>query len=228
MKSVGFIRWNRCTAILRATLAEISLNAAKECRLKRKRIGIYAGSFDPVHAGHVAFGLRVLKVAKLDVVYFMPERNPRGKQVEHYGHRVAMVSRALRPYKKMQVLETVQMRFAVRSTMVRLREQFPEASFVFLLGSDAAKTLPSWPHIEQLLAESELCVALRKQDSKEEIMRLLQAIPVTPIKLWLIEGAEKEVSSSTIRTALSANKWASGLLKSVYNYARREWLYIRN
>ena len=44
------------------------------------RIGIYAGTFDPVHAGHVAFALQSLEAAKLDRVYFLPERRPRGKR----------------------------------------------------------------------------------------------------------------------------------------------------
>jgi cytidyltransferase-like protein len=62
----------------------------------QSRIGIYSGTFDPVHAGHMAFALQAMQEAKLDRLYFLPERRPRYKQgVEHFAHRVAMLERAI-------------------------------------------------------------------------------------------------------------------------------------
>lgn len=40
------------------------------------RIGIYSGSFNPVHAGHIAFALQALESANLKTIYFLPERRP--------------------------------------------------------------------------------------------------------------------------------------------------------
>jgi nicotinate-nucleotide adenylyltransferase len=73
--------------------------------MANNRIGIYSGTFDPVHSGHISFALQSLKAAKLDKVYFLPERRPRNKQqVEHFGHRVAMLKRAIKPYPEFNVL----------------------------------------------------------------------------------------------------------------------------
>src|SRR4051812_40769392 len=100
-----------------ARAAKCLLNAARVVRLKSKRIGIYAGTFNPVHTGHVAFALQAVKEANLDEVYFVPERQPRGKAgVEHFGHRVAMLKRALRPYKQFDVLELVDVNMTVNRT----------------------------------------------------------------------------------------------------------------
>ncbi|MDQ5963564.1 MAG: nicotinate-nucleotide adenylyltransferase [Patescibacteria group bacterium] len=196
--------------------------------LSPKRVGVFAGSFDPVHAGHITFTLQAIEVSQLDRVYFMPEREPRGKKTEYYGHRVAMLSRALRPYGRMFVLETVEKQFVVRRTLAHLRQQFPNARFVFLLGSDTAKGLTAWPHVKRLLGEGELCIALRKKDTKQEMHQALDLLPIPPAGLVLLEGVEKHVSSSSIRMALASGTGAIGLLKSVYYYARREWLYLHN
>ena len=78
------------------------------------RIGIYAGTFDPVHIGRVTFALQSLEAAKLDEVYFLPERRPRGKATpEHFGHRVGMLKRALEPHERLRVLELVDVNFSV-------------------------------------------------------------------------------------------------------------------
>ena len=191
-------------------------------------MGIYSGAFDPVHAGHVAFALRAAKRAKLDRVYVMPEREPRGKQSEHYGHRVAMIRRALRPYKHTAVLETVERRFTARRTLARLRQRFPSAQLVFLLGSDSAKGIGSWPHVEELMRQSEVCVALRRDDSEQDAIDIFSGLSVPPQRLWLMESSERHVSSSAIRVAIGTGKTALGMLKSVYNYARREWLYTHS
>src|SRR4051812_4657029 len=90
-----------------------------------KRIGIYAGTFDPVHSGHVSFALQALKAAELDKVYFLPERRPRNKQhVEHFGHRTAMLKRAAQPHSQFEVLEMVDISFSVERTLPKLQKQF--------------------------------------------------------------------------------------------------------
>src|SRR4051812_2046291 len=127
-----------------------------------KRIGIYAGTFDPVHAGHLTFALQALEAAKLDKVYFMPERRPRGKQhVEHFGHRVAMLRRAVRPYPQFDVLEMVDVSFSAERTLPALKNQFQDAQLVFLFGSDIIPGLQGWPSSGRFLKDNELVVGLR-------------------------------------------------------------------
>ena len=70
--------------------------------MSKVRIGIFAGTFDPVHAGHIAFALQAAEIAKLDEVVFIPERRPLSKSsTEHFGHRVAMIRQAIMPHSKL-------------------------------------------------------------------------------------------------------------------------------
>src|SRR5689334_19827674 len=98
------------------------------------RIGVYAGTFDPVHSGHLSFALQAQTEAKLDEVYFLPERMPRHKTgVEHYGHRVAMLKRAIEPHAALSLVELVDKRFTVNKTMPQLHRVFPDAKIALLM-----------------------------------------------------------------------------------------------
>lgn len=192
-----------------------------------KRIGIYAGTFDPVHAGHVSFALQALDAAALDEVYFLPERRPRNKQgIEHFGHRAAMLNRACRPHTKLKVLELEDVCFSVEHTLPRLRRRFPGAQLVLLAGSDVAQYLPFWSNAEQLLIDCELVVGVRAGHQTSAVRQLVSAWPRPPKALHLVDSFAAEVSSGTIREALRKRQAVRGLLPSVARYSDRHWLYV--
>jgi nicotinate-nucleotide adenylyltransferase len=195
--------------------------------LKSKRIGIYAGTFNPVHAGHIAFALQAVKEAKLDHVYFVPERQPRGKPgVEHFGHRVAMLRRAIRPYKQFDVLELVDVNLTVQRTLPKLQKQFKNHQLVFLFGSDAAVHIPHWPYAEQMLKTSELVVGLREKDMLKGVEAQIAAWEIPPLRTTIFESYAPGVSSRRVREALYRRSRAQGLLTSVERYSNHHWLYV--
>jgi nicotinate-nucleotide adenylyltransferase len=191
------------------------------------RIGIYAGTFDPVHAGHVAFALQSLKASKLDKVYFLPERRPRAKQhVEHFGHRVAMLRRAAKPYTQLEVMELVDVSFSVERTLPYLKSKFKADELVFLFGSDVALKLEEWPKIDRLLKSSELVIGLRGQSERAEIHRVVESWAVQPRAVTIFDSYAPDVSSGRIRAALRKRRSAKGMLKSVERYSDSNWLYV--
>lgn len=193
-----------------------------------KRIGIYGGSFNPVHAGHIAFALQAMQAAGLNELYFLPERRPRHKKsLEHFGHRVAMLNRAAKPYKQFKVMELPDLEFSVKRTIPRLREQLGTRSeLVFLMGSDVALHLPHWPHAEQLLTENELVVGLRSGQATDEFKKELTTWPVMPKAMTVFESFAPDVSSQQVRQALRRRQPARGLLASVQRYSNQHWLYV--
>lgn len=194
---------------------------------KTKRVGIYAGTFDPVHAGHISFALQAIEAAGLDVVYFMPERRPRGKQgVEHFGHRVAMLKKAVRPHKKLKVLELEDVSFAVKTSLPRLHKRFAGAQLSFLFGSDVAGYVAGWPNAERLLQTSELIVGMRAADSESELRQKIASWPIKPVDIHMFTSQAAHVSSRTVREALRERRYEPGLLKSVERYSNRNWLYV--
>jgi nicotinate-nucleotide adenylyltransferase len=191
-----------------------------------KRIGIYAGTFDPVHAGHVAFALQAVQAAGLNQLYFLPERRPRSKRyVEHFGHRVAMLREAARPHPQFSVLELPDTSFSVRYTLPRLRKRFGQAELFFLFGSDVVDRIQDWPQAERLL-KYELIIGLRGKDDSKALQQAIAGWSVQPQAVTLISSQAPSVSSGKIRRALRLGRKAPGSLPSVARYSNRHWLYV--
>jgi len=195
--------------------------------MSKPRVGIYAGTFDPVHSGHVAFALQSLKAADLDEVYFLPERRPRKKQgVEHFGHRAAMLERALGPHPGLKLLELEDNNFDVSRTLPRLKKRFPGVELVFLFGSDVVRGLEDWPGAAGLLEGAEIVIGIRSRDKRADMRRTVENWPGRPKSVLMFESHAPDVSSGIVREALRRRGQAPGLLTSVERYSGRHWLYV--
>jgi nicotinate-nucleotide adenylyltransferase len=193
-----------------------------------KRIGIFAGTFDPVHSGQVAFALAALEQAGLDRVYFLPERRPRHKKhVEHYGHRVAMVRRALAPHPRLEVLETDDISFTVRRTYRRLRSQFDGAQLVLLMGAEQLESLPAWPGADRLWTGCELVLALRAESNLAEVRTQLAGLPLATARVHLVPAPSPLVTEHAVQRGLRERRYVPGLLASVAHYSNHKWLYVQ-
>lgn len=191
------------------------------------KVGIYAGTFDPVHVGHISFALQAREAAQLDKVYFLPERRPAAKQgVEHFGHRVAMLQRASQPHPDFGVIELPDLKFTVKRTLPQLRKLFPEDQLVFLFGSDVAEKIADWPHVENLLQSCELVIGVRSQDDKQQLRDLISGWQTQPKLVTIFDSFAADVSSGSVREALQSRKSTKGLLKSVERYSDHHWLYV--
>jgi nicotinate-nucleotide adenylyltransferase len=191
------------------------------------KIGIYSGTFDPVHSGHISFALQALQVGQLDKVYFLPERRPRGKHnVEHFGHRVAMLKNATKPHPQFDVLEMIEPIFSIKRTLPALKLQFKGDQLVFLFGSDLIAGMEDWPNSDQLLRAGELIIGLRNDDERDTIKQVIATWKIHPSSVTIFSSHAPYVSSGKIRNAIRKRKPAKGLLRSVERYSGRNWLYV--
>lgn len=195
--------------------------------MKLKRVGIYSGVFDPVHSGHIAFALQAAEAARLDKIVFLPERRPRHKPgIEHFGHRVAMLRQAVKPYPNFSILELEDAQFTVKRTLPKLQKAFPDTELVLLMGSDVVVSLPEWPMVGQLLQSCEVVVGMRVGQTFDEVAALIGAWEQEPVALTIVESHAPDISASNIRDSLRNRQPAKGLLTSVARYARKHWLYV--
>lgn len=191
-----------------------------------RRIGIFSGSFDPVHKGHIAFALQAIEQADLDMVYFAPEVKPRRKpQVTHFGHRVAMLKLATRPYKNLGVLELPDRYFLSQVTLPKLQHRFPDSRLVLLLGSDLFMHLGHWPKVETMLGKIGLIIGARGAYEVSEALEVIHALPAQPLEFHVMDSVERHTSSAAIRADLIAGKPCSEITPSVAKYIRENWLY---
>lgn len=165
-----------------------------------KRIGIFAGTFDPVHRGHIAFALAALKQCALDKVVFMPEHSPRGKMgVSDFVHRLQMLKLAVRPHRTLHALRLDETQFTVAETLPALQQKYAGAQLVMLFGSDVVRTFGfRWPGLETLLAQVELAISLRAGEAETELADFLTTLAV-PIKATFVHGPHAHVSATKVR-----------------------------
>lgn len=194
----------------------------------RSRIGIYAGTFDPVHAGHVSFALHAMQMGHLDEVYFMPERMPRRKPgAAHYGHRVAMLRRAIKPHQDLRLLELVDKHFTLERTLPQLRRLFTGNKLVLLMGADVFVGVPLWAKRHDLLKDIEFVVSIRGQYELPVVLHTMQKLALPAPAVTVVDSMQPDVSSTQMRLALALNRPIKGLLPSVQRYANKEWLYVQ-
>ncbi|MBI3337871.1 adenylyltransferase/cytidyltransferase family protein [Candidatus Saccharibacteria bacterium] len=118
----------------------------------KSRIGIYSGTFDPVHDGHIAFANAALKQCNLDKIFFLVEPRPRRKQgVKAFEHRTEMVRLAIKNEHSLGSIVLNQQRFTPADTLPLLTERFKGADLYMLIGDDMLDHLAGWPHVECLL-----------------------------------------------------------------------------
>lgn len=192
-----------------------------------KNIGIFAGSFNPVHSGHIAFALQAMNKAGLNMIYFLPERRPRQKtSLEHYGHRVAMLKQALKPHPKFKVLELVEASFSTKRTLPKLQTLFAGDNLYMLIGSNLIEGLSAWPDSGSLIKSTEFIVGLRSDVSKQDVEEVIKAWEYQPMGVKLINSFAPNVTSGRVRRALRKRMPTKGILKSVEKYSNQHWLYI--
>jgi nicotinic acid mononucleotide adenylyltransferase len=127
----------------------------------------------------------------------------------------------------MEVLETDERFFTVKRSLTKLQNTFAGSELILLVGSDVAHSIASWPHSDQLLSQVELCIGVRVGDSAEGLRQLIKRFPV-PTRTTIVQTTFHSLSSQDIRRGIATNTPTRGLLKSVHNYARNEWLYLFN
>ena len=132
------------------------------------RIGLFGGSFDPIHNAHLRLALDAKKEFRLDKVIFVPARMPphkRSKTLARAEDRIKMIRAAIRRYAGFEAsgFETDRNSTTYSCDTVRhFRKKYPKADIFFLIGSDSLNELKTWKNIAKLVKLCRFIVARRK------------------------------------------------------------------
>jgi nicotinate-nucleotide adenylyltransferase len=195
-----------------------------------KKIGIFAGTFDPVHNGHLAFAEAALKQG-LDKVMFLVEPRPRRKQgVRALEHRIAMVQAAIKDHPKLGTIVLEQARFTPHETLPALQARFKGYRLVLLFGDDVIAHIAHWPHVEELVSSVELMIASRhgKAQQLHENMETLHKVRHLKFTYGFVDPRCPEISSSKLRAMLRRRQQPQDIPDVVYRYIKSHRLYAPN
>lgn len=185
----------------------------------KKRIGLFGGTFDPVHLGHLILAYDALEKLKLDSLLFIPAKISPHKKGEpptaSPAERLEMLLLALQGEPHFAVDDRELWREGPSYTITTVREleqEHPFADFIFLLGEDHAATLSGWKESEELQQKVKIIFFPRITHGGQFDFSLLQR--------------RIDISSTEIRHRFASGKSVRHLLPStVFDYLEKKSLY---
>jgi nicotinate-nucleotide adenylyltransferase len=194
------------------------------------RQGIFSGTFDPVHNGHLALAEAAICKLQLNTVLFLPEKNPRAKQTAlPYEHRYNMLAAALERHEKCFVVETPTDRFTIATTLPYLQDTLQQQHFYFIVGADVFMHFLKrpWPDSKALISAVHFAAGYRNPHEISEIKKAIHAFERTEnitLEYSFIEDTLPNISSSNIRK-LTRSAMKPLVPKRTLEYIQEHQLY---
>jgi nicotinate-nucleotide adenylyltransferase len=183
------------------------------------KVGLFFGSFNPIHVGHMVLANYMLEFTDLDRVWFVisphnPLKNKASLLDER--HRLQMARIAVEDNSKLKASDAEfklpQPSYTV-NTLTYLKEKYPKTEFALIMGSDNLATFHKWKNYEEILKYHEIYIYPRKNDAEVELSKHK--------KVRIVEAPLMEISSTMIRTAIKEKKDVR------YFVPEKVWQYIQ-
>ena len=198
-----------------------------------QKIGIYGGTFNPPHLGHVKAAEFAVEALCLDRLLIMPSRTPPHKKLPADSpsprQRLQMLQMIFSGDGKIQVSDLELRREGISytfDTVKQVKEQYPEAELILLLGTDMFLSFDSWYCWQELLKTVSLAVMYR--GDKEENQRIFQKktyLEAQGAKVYLTENPVIPISSTQLRRMMTFGCAEEFLPPKIHSYIEKENLY---
>jgi nicotinate-nucleotide adenylyltransferase len=199
------------------------------------RVGVFGGTFDPVHTGHLILAEQCREQGRLQEVWFLPAPHPPQKDVNtlsRFEQRVEMLALALAGNPSFRIDELEKERSGPSytvDTLTELRRRHPAHEFFLLVGSDTLNDLPYWHEPARLLELAGLLVMSRpdKPALTAEQLRARLGLPESvPVRLEVVETPLIEISSRDLRRRAAEGRSLRYFLpRAVECYIQEKHLY---
>lgn len=198
-----------------------------------KKIGIIGGSFDPIHNGHLAIALSAYQDFSLDEVWFIPAGHSPNKdenQMTDANIRAEMTELAVfkYPFFKVSRMEIeAEGTSYTYLTLSKLKEQYPDTTFYFIMGADSLDYFEEWRYPEIICEKAIVLVAVREELDLADVKAKIEKIKALfTAEIYPLSCQRTDVSSSEIRKDILTGKDVSGLIpEAVYQYILKHKLY---
>jgi len=188
-----------------------------------KRIGIFGGSFNPVHRGHLTLAALARRQLALDTIFYVPAKCPPhklGQVLAPPEDRVNMLKLCIGAAGRVSLFEVSRAQTTYTwQTLRYFRLRFPSAQLFFILGGDSISEIGAWKHSE-LIAKLCTIAAGARIGAKFIVPKILAASVVK------LRGKIPDISSTRIRNLLAERKPVAGKVGNrVAEYIAKHKLY---
>jgi nicotinate-nucleotide adenylyltransferase len=200
--------------------------------MSRARLGIFGGTFDPPHLGHLILAAECQAQLGLRKVIFVPTADPphkRGRQFAPVADRLAMVESAIRDQEIFELsrveIDRPGPHFAL-DTMKLLASRYAGNDLVYLIGGDSLRDLPEWNRPQEFIAACSAIGVMRRPRTRIDISQLESKLPGLSAKLEFVEAPLLEISSTEIRQRVrEGGHYRYYLPNAVYEIIQERKLY---
>lgn len=197
-----------------------------------KRIGLFGGTFDPPHIGHLVLAAEAVSQFKLDTLLWVLTPDPphkQGNNITPLEHRLSMLQSVIdhNPVFQLSRLEIDRPgpHYTLDTVRALAREE-KDAEIFLLIGGDSLKDLPTWRFSADLVAEVSKIGVMRRPDESTDLGELESQIPGVTKKVQFLNALVQSISSSEIRRRVSAGEmYRYYLAPAVYEYIETHQLY---
>ena len=196
-----------------------------------ERIGIFGGTFDPPHKGHIQAAENAVAALQLDRLLLIPTGVAPHKTsiIASAEHRLQMIRQSVQHLSCAQVLDLETRRESVSytyETVQQLRAMYPDAKFFLLLGSDMFLSLEHWKNPEQILAEVAVAVFCRgAKGERAAIEAKASQMQSCGYDVYVLSNDVVDISSTQLRRLLAFQSADEFLPQGVGQYIQTEGLY---
>ncbi len=197
-----------------------------------ERIGIFGGTFNPPHVGHIRAASCAIEHLSLDRLIMIPTGISPHKTVSPGTtgqQRLEMLKRSAEGLKKTEISDLELCREGksyTADTVAELRQRYPDDELVLLMGTDMFLSFDSWYHPERILKEVTLGVFFRENRSETEAVEIQKKkLEAMGAKIVLCQNPVTEISSTDLRRMIVFGCADSFLCPGVGDYIREHGLY---
>jgi len=186
------------------------------------RIGIFGGTFNPIHFGHLVLAEQAYEKLNLDRVIFIPSYYPPHKKVHDIisaTHRYNMVNLAIQGNPRFEISD-IEIKRKGRSFLIdtirQLKKIYPKSELFFISGSDVSSQISKWKSIEEILSLAKFVLAKRPGYHLKKYNSNISVISIT----------ELDISSSMVRRKIKLGQSIRYLMPMrVFKYIKEKSLY---
>lgn len=197
------------------------------------RIGLYGGTFDPIHTGHLIVIENAINYMNLDKVIILPSSNPphkKHKKKTATNIRVEMLAEAIKDNDRIILSTYESTDQTVRYTHETIRyfkKYFPEDEIFYILGEDSFLTIDTWRNYEDILDENIIVFTRSNIDSASDLVKKVEIIKKDNPNIFLINNLNINISSTLIRGLVKDKKSIKYLVSDGVKYIiEKRGLYV--
>lgn len=196
------------------------------------KIGLFGGTFDPIHIGHMILMENVINNLDLDKIYVLPNSNPPHKlenKKTALNLRLKMLNETIKDNPKLEINDYDYRDNEIHytfNTINYFKKSYPNDEFFFIMGEDSFLDIEKWKNYKEILKEN-LIIFKRYSNKNFSLISKINQVRKYNKNIYLIDNIALDISSTLIRNLVKENKSIRYLVNDeVINIIKEEKLYV--